>query len=143
MAEIKQAQLIDARIKVGAEQTTLGGAGPDDYFSIEADGDFGTMVTGVQGDVMLVNQVRVGYRCTVTFMGACSGVDKLLELAEAGAPFLFSCNYNDFSLTGAANVGNVGAWVASAGNNTRTMTINVAKISGATDKSIGKSVNVV
>ena len=140
--EIIQGQLIDARVYVGAKQDLLSGAGPDDYFSIELDGDTGAMVSGVQGDVMFVQQIRNGFVGTFTFMGACSGVRVLLELAESGVPFLFKVAYNDFTLTGAANVRNVGAWVASAGNNTRTIVLNIAKISGQTNRSIGKTVVV-
>lgn len=142
MPEIKEARLIDARTFVGAKQTLLTGAGPDDYFSIEQDGDAGTMVSGVQADIMLVQQLRAGYVATYTFLGSCGGVDTLLELYEAGAVFLINVNYNDFTLTAAANVRNVGAWVASAGNNTRTIVLNLAKIAGDTTKSIGKTVVV-
>lgn len=140
--EIKEARLIDARPLVGAKQDVLQGAGPDDFFSIELSGPVGTAVGGVQGDAMLVQQVRSLYVATFTFLGACSGVDLLLDLSEAGAAFLFSVTYNDFSLKGAANVMDVGAWVASAGNNTRTMTLNIVKISGNTNKSIGRTVTV-
>lgn len=142
MAQIIAGELINARVFVGAQQTLLGGAGPDDYFSIEPDGDAGTMVTGVQGDVMFVQQIRNGYVGTFTFVGGCSGVNTLLELYEAGSPFLINVNYNDFTLTAVANVRNIGAWMASAGNNTRTIVLNMAKLAGDTTKSIGKTVVV-
>ena len=142
MASITEARLADAKVFVGAKQTELEGAGPEDFFSIEVDGDVGTMVSGVQGDVMLVQAVRRGYMGTFTFMGASSAVNVLLGLADAGSAFGIGINYNDFSLTGAATVRNVGAWVASNGTNTRTIVLNIAVIAGDQTKGIGKTVNV-
>jgi hypothetical protein len=140
--EIKEARLGDANVFVGAKQEQLRGAGPDDYFSVEANGDYGTMVSGIQEDVMLVQQRRSGFVATFTFIGACSGVDKLLDFADKAAAFLINITYNDFSLSGYANVMNIGAWVASSGTNTRTITVNIAKVSGATNRSIGRTVEV-
>lgn len=142
MASITEARLADAKVFVGAKQTLLEGAGPEDYFSIEVDGDVGTMVSGVQGDVMLVQQVRSGYVGTFTFVGASNAVNVLLALAAAGAAFAIGVNYNDFSITGAATVRNVGAWAASAGTNTRTIVLNIAVIAGDQTKGIGKRVEV-
>lgn len=138
--EFSQAQLADAKVFVTAKQVLLQGAGPDDYFSIELDGDISNMVTGVQGDAMLVGLVRSGFIGTFTFMGYCSGVNKLLELAAAGTPFTIGINYNDFSISGVATVKNVGAWVASAGTNTRTMILNIVRIAGNQERGIGKTI---
>lgn len=140
--EIKEARLADAKVFVGAKQEELRGAGPEDFFSVEAVGDFGAMQVGVQEDVMLTQIRRAGFVATFTFLGACSGVNKLLELADKGSAFAIGINYNDFTINGAANVMNIGAWVASAGTATRTITVNIARIAGDLTKGIGKTVSV-
>ena len=142
MASITQAQLADAKVFVGSKQILLQGAGPDDYFSVELDGDVGTMVSGVHGDVRLVGQTRSGFVATFTFLGASDAVNRLLAYAEGGTPFAIGINYNDFSITGAATVRNVGAWTASAGANTRTIVVNIARIAGDQTKGIGRTVEV-
>lgn len=142
LPEIKEARLADAKVFVGSKQEELRGAGPEDFFSVEASGDFGSMVVGVQEDVMLTQIRRAGFIATFTFIGACSGVDRLLEFADKGAAFPIGINYNDFTINGAANVMNIGAWVASAGTLTRTITVNIARIAGDLTKGIGKSVSV-
>lgn len=138
--EISEARLVDARVYVTSKQTELRGAGPDDFFSIEIDGDISNMTSGIQGDAMLVGLVRNGYVGTFTFLGYCSGVTKLLELAGAGAPFVISVNYNDFSINGVATVRSPGAWIASAGSPTRTIVLNIVAITGNQETGIGKKV---
>lgn len=140
--EIKEARIVDAKTFVGAAQTPLYGAGDQDYFSIALSGDIGSAVAGVQGDVMLVQRQNNLYVVTYTFLGASQAVTTLLQLAAIGSAFPFKVSYNDFSLLGWANVQSVGEWVASVGTTSRTIVLNVAKVSGATDKSIGRTLQL-
>jgi hypothetical protein len=141
-AEIKEARLVDAKIFVGPQLERLRGAGDGDYFSIALGGDTGSAVSGVQGDVMLVQRLQNLYVATHTFIGASRAVAAILEQYETGVAFLYKASYNDFTITAWANVGSVGEWVASAGTLSRTMVLNLAKISGNTAASVGRTLQV-
>lgn len=141
MGSLKHIRLADATVQVGPALTRLDGFG-EDIFSLEPASDVGSALGGVQGDGMFVSREQNVYVATFTFMQASDGVTLLLALHATKSPFKVNFAFGDFTLFGAGHMMNLGAWAASLGTLTRTMTMNVYKISGNTEVSIGADVSV-
>jgi hypothetical protein len=139
---ITDIRLTDALVQVGAPFVTLGGFG-DDKFTLAPASDVGSAVGGVDGDVMFVGRRQNLWIMTITFLNASSGITTLQALNSLQVAFPFSCTYGDFSLVGFAKMMNLGELTASLGTTTRTMTMNVAKVSGNTDAAPGTILQVL
>jgi hypothetical protein len=130
--------LNSAKVFVGPKQVVLRGAA-DDYFDVSKASDVGSMLTGIQGDTMLVSRIQNGYNCTLTLLQASSAVKTLLDLADSGAPWPISISFDDFNLVGLALVANTGSAVASLGTLTRTITLVIAYQSGDVNSPVGRN----
>jgi hypothetical protein len=142
MPAITDIRLTDALVQVGPGLTRLDGFG-DDKFTLAPASDVGSAVGGIDGDVMFVGRIQNLWVMTITFLTAAPGINTLLLLHAAQAAFPFSCTYGNFNLTGYAKMMNLGEVVASLGTTTRTMTMNVAKVSGNTDVAPGTILQVL
>lgn len=128
-ATLSNIRLVDALVLVGPQKTQLQGFG-DDLFTLAPAADEGSMITGAQGDVMLVQRVLNGYVLTLTFFTASQGIRTILNLHSALGVWDIAVTYGDFNMTGFASLMNRGELTASLGNLTRTMTINIANVAG-------------
>lgn len=138
MSQILIAQLNAAKFFVGPDLTRLMGAG-DDYFEITQSSDIGSGIGGIQGDVMLTNRIQNLYNASLTLIPASGAVGTLLSLAALGAEFPVKVNFNDFEFVGVAIVQNVGAWAASLGATSRTITLLMAYQSGNIETGVGRT----
>lgn len=141
MAEITSFNLNAAKVLVGPKLTRLMG-GADDYFSIESTSDVGAIIGGIQGDVMMTTREQNAYMGTLTMFSASSSVGTVLKLWRVGTTFPVQIEFNDFTFNGWAVVVNLGAWAASLGTNTRTMTLGLAYQSGNLESGVGEVVGV-
>lgn len=138
MSQILIAQLNAAKFLVGPDLTRLMGAG-DDYFEITQGSDIGSAVGGIQGDVMLMTRIQNLYNASLTLIPAAAAVGTLLSLAQLGAEFPVKVNFNDFEFVGVGIVQNVGAWAASLGATSRTITLLMAYQSGNIETGVGRT----
>lgn len=141
MSQIKEVNLNAAKFFVGPNLVRLKGAA-DDYFTIAKVSDVGAVVSGIQGDAMLMTRTQYAYMGTLTLQQASSAVDTLLLLSEAGQAFPVKVDFNDFSFVGFAVVQNEGELAASLGTTTRTITLGMVKSSGNTAAGSGRTLQV-
>lgn len=128
-ATLSNIRLVDALVLVGPQQVQLQGFG-DDLFSLAPAADEGSMITGAQGDVLLVSRILNGYVLTLTFFTASQGITTILDLHSTLGVWPISVAYGDFNMTGFGSLMNRGEVSASLGNLTRTLTINIARVAG-------------
>lgn len=128
-ATLSNIRLVDALVLVGPQQVQLQGFG-DDLFSLAPAADEGSMITGAQGDVLLVSRVLNGYVLTLTFFTASQGINEVLTLHSTLGVWPISIAYGEFNMTGWASLMNRGEVSASLGNLTRTLTVNIARVAG-------------
>lgn len=138
-ASLSNIRLVDALVLVGPQKAQLQGYG-DDLFTVAPAADEGSMQRGAQGDVMLVQSVNNGYIVTLTFMTASRSIQTILDLHSTLGIWDIAISYGDFNLVGFASLMNRGEVVASLGNLTRTITLNVARVSGNLNSAPGNVV---
>lgn len=124
-------RLTDALVLAGPQFEQVEGYG-DDKFTFGRVGDVGAMLSGIDGDTVHILRQQNGWILSFTFFTAASGIGLLERLHETLGIFPVKVSYGLFSVTGVANMLNMGEVTASLGNNTRTMTAGVSKISGNT-----------
>jgi hypothetical protein len=127
MSQILAVQLNAAKFLVGPKLSRLEGA-VEDYFTISSTSDVGSIMGGIQGDVMIVNRLQNAYTASVTVMQASRAVGTLLSLV--GVYFNTKVSFNDFQFNGVGVITNLGDWTASLGTLTRTFTLGLAYQSG-------------
>lgn len=133
---ITNVQLNAAKFLVGPNKKRLKGAA-EDFFTIATMGDTGTVVQGMQGDVMLVSNIVAAYTATITVQQASQATAVLLSLI--GNQFPVAISFNDFSFIGFAVVTNPGEWVAGLATSSRTFTLGMAYVSGNITSGIGET----
>lgn len=142
MAAIIELRLTDAEFLVGANLERLDGFG-DDKFTLGLASDVGSAMGGVGGDTMHTFRVQNLWVANITFMTAGNGITQLLQLHALQVMFPVKVTYGEFRLVGVASMQNVGEVAASLGNPPRTMVMNISKISGNTDVSPGRVVQIL
>lgn len=142
MPAIIELRLTDAEFLVGPNLDRLDGFG-DDKFTLAPASDVGSAMGGVGGDTMHVFRVQNLWVANITFMTAGTGITQLLALHALQVMFPVKVSYGDFVLVGVASMQNLGELAASLGNPPRTMVMNISKISGNTDVSPGRVVQIL
>ena len=122
-------RLTDALVLAGPQFEPVEGYG-DDKFTFGRVGDVGAMLSGIDGDTVHILRKQNGWVLTFTFFTAAAGIGLLERLHETLGIFPIKVSYGLFNAQGVASMLNMGEVTASLGNNTRTMTCGVSRVSG-------------
>lgn len=141
MAALTDIRLVDAIVLVGPAFELVQGYG-EDKFSIGLAGDIGSAISGVDGDITFVGRVQNLWNISYTFTTGALGIGLLSRLTTTLGVMPIKITYGQWTLVGHQKMINMGEMSASLGNNTRTMTGAVAKISGFTDTQPGTVIAV-
>lgn len=142
MPAIIELRLTDAEFLVGPNLEQLQGFG-DDKFTLAPATDVGSAMGGVNGDTMHVFRIQNLWVANITFMTAGTGITQLLTLHDLQTVFPVKITYGEFSLVGFGSMQSLGEMAVALGNTTRTMVMNISKVSGNTSVSPGRVVQIL